>query len=67
MSSNHLRTARLERDYTQKSLADAVGISRVHLNNIEHGRSRPSGRVAFELFRLTGVSPIVLREGGPNA
>lgn len=38
---------------TQRSFADAVGLSRSHLNEIISGRKRPSLDLAFAIARAT--------------
>lgn len=47
--------ARKAAGFSQTSLASAVGISRVSLVNIEHGRQRPPIVVLWELADAVGV------------
>ncbi len=61
--------ARKNKQMTQQELADAVGITRSFLANLERGKYSPSLKVAFDLARvlerkvehlfadLTGVTP----------
>jgi transcriptional regulator with XRE-family HTH domain len=48
-----IKTRRRERSITQRSLADRVGVTFVHLSHIENGRAAPSlsllCRIADEL------------------
>jgi putative transcriptional regulator len=47
-----LINARKGKRMTQEQLAEAVGITRAYLANIERGKHAPSLRVAFELARV---------------
>lgn len=51
---NRLRVLRAERNWTQETLADALGVSRQTVNSIENGRYDPSLGVAFGLARVFG-------------
>lgn len=46
---NRLRAARAEREWTQKSLAARVDVSRQTINAIETGKYAPSLPLAFKL------------------
>lgn len=52
--------ARKAAGFSQTSLAAAVGISRVSLVNIEHGRQRPPIAVLWDLAEAVGVEVIEL-------
>lgn len=47
-----LINARKGKRMTQEQLAEAVGITRAYLANIERGKHAPSLRVAFEIARV---------------
>jgi putative transcriptional regulator len=42
---------RKEKGYTQKKLAQQIGISRSYYNDIEHGKD-PSGKVALRICEI---------------
>lgn len=46
-----LRKKRIEAGMTQRELADAVGVTRNHICQIERGRVHPSPKVAQEIGR----------------
>lgn len=46
---NHVRRARLERNWSQGLLAQKTGVARQTINSIENGRSVPSLELAFKL------------------
>ncbi|MBO9457310.1 helix-turn-helix transcriptional regulator [Paracoccus sp. R12_1] len=48
-----LRAYLSDEGVTQKTFAEAVGLSRSHLNEIISGRKRPSLDVAFAIARAT--------------
>lgn len=52
--------ARKAAGFSQTSLAAAVGISRVSLVNIEHGRQRPPIAVLWDLAEAVGVEVMEL-------
>ena len=55
MSKNlKLKTARAERDMTQKALADAAGVSRQTINAIEQGEYNPTIKLCLTICRALG-------------
>ena len=57
------QTARAIRDhlgFTQERMAEELGISVVHLSNIENNKSAPSRRIVDRYRELTGIDPYVL-------
>ena len=54
MKSN-LKTLRAARDWTQESLASAVGVSRYAINALETERHNPSLDLAFRLASAFGL------------
>lgn len=55
-----LREVRNLRGMTQAGAAKMVGLSAVHLCNVESGESVPSPRVLFSLCEFYGVTPGML-------
>ena len=53
---NHLRDIRLEKQLTQESLADAVGVTRQSIIAIEKKKFIPSVKLSLELALALGVS-----------
>ena len=53
---NRLRDIRLEKQLTQESLADAVGVTRQSIIAIEKEKFVPSVKLALELAQALGVS-----------
>ncbi len=53
---NRLRDIRLEKQLTQESLADAVGVTRQSIIAIEKSKFVPSVKLALELAHVLGVS-----------
>ena len=53
---NRLKILRAERDWTQRQLADELGVSRQTVNAIETGRFDPSLPLAFAIARVMGQS-----------
>ena len=51
-----IKVARAEKDMTQKSLAEAVGISRQTMNAIEQGEFNPTIRLCRTICRVLGKS-----------
>ena len=51
---NRIRDLRVERDWTQQQLADAVGVSRQSINSIERDRYVPSLQLALTFGRVFG-------------
>ena len=53
---NCLRDIRLEKQLTQESLGDAVGVTRQSIIAIEKAKFVPSVKLALELAQALGVS-----------
>ena len=51
-----IKTARTEKDMTQKALAEAVGVSRQTMNAIEQGEYNPTIRLCRAICRVLGKS-----------
>ena len=51
---NRLKVLRAERDWSQASLAEHLGVSRQTVNAIETGKYDPSLPLAFTISRLIG-------------
>lgn len=51
-----IKAARAEKDWTQKALAEAVGISRQTMNAIEQGEYNPTIRLCRSICRALGKS-----------
>lgn len=51
-----IKVARAQLDMTQKSLAEAVGISRQTMNAIEQGEYNPTIRLCRNICRVLGKS-----------
>ena len=56
MRNTRIRAARVERDMTQKDLADAVGVSRQTMNAIEQGNYNPTIRLCRAICGVLGKS-----------
>jgi putative transcriptional regulator len=54
--NNRLKEVRLERNFTQEALADAVGVTRQTIIAIEKGKFGPTVTLALALARELGVS-----------
>lgn len=52
--TNQVKALRLERDWTQQQLAEAVGVSRQSINSIERDRYVPSLALALTFARVFG-------------
>lgn len=52
---NRLRVIRAERRWSQKDLADQIGVSRQTVNAIETGKYHPSLPLAFKIARLVDL------------
>lgn len=67
-----LKSQRKKRKMTQKEIAEIVGISRSYYNDIENGRTIPSGKTMFKInevlpiFILFNDADRVLFRGGVN-
>jgi putative transcriptional regulator len=53
---NRLKVLRAERDWTQATLADELGVSRQTINAIEKEKFDPSLPLAFKVARLFELS-----------
>jgi putative transcriptional regulator len=64
--TNQVKALRLERDWTQQQLAEAVGVSRQSINSIERDRYVPSLALALTFARVFGrpVESIFQLEAG---
>ena len=51
---NSLRVIRAERSWSQKDLADRLGVSRQTVNALETGKYDPSLPLAFKIAALVG-------------
>lgn len=60
--SNNLKTLRAYHGLTQEGLAEAAGISKNYLAEIETGRKYPSNTVYLRLSTALGVAPARLLE-----
>lgn len=49
-----LKVARVEKDMTQKELAEAVGVSRQTVNAIEQGEYNPTIKLCRAICRILG-------------
>ena len=47
--NNRIKVLRAERDWSQQSLADKVGVSRQAINAVERGKHDPSLQLAFDI------------------
>ena len=52
----NIRAARKMRKLTLESLAEKVGVGRIHLGEIERGKKLPSMKVFIQLVETLGVS-----------
>ena len=64
--ATRIKKLRLERNLSQKQLADELGITRVAVLKWENGENKPSRRL-FDLARFFGVSEEYLIQGQENA
>lgn len=53
---NKLKVLRAERDWSQATLAEKLGVSRQTVNAIETGKYDPSLPLAFKLARVFGMA-----------
>jgi len=53
--NNRLRDLRMERGWSQATLAEALSVSRQTVNAIENGRYDPSLPLAFAIAALFGL------------
>ena len=51
-----IKIARVEKDLTQKALAEAVGVSRQTMNAIEQGEYNPTIKLCRAICRVLGKS-----------
>lgn len=51
-----IRSARMKKGYTQDQLSEMLGITLVHLANIEGGRRNPSVPLLFQMMELLDFS-----------
>lgn len=51
---NRMYVARAEVRMSQEALAEKVGVSRVHINQVETGRATPSVSVAIRIGKALG-------------
>ncbi len=58
-----LKQARSLKGYTQTSLADAIGVSRGVITNIEHEKSEPQQLVIREICYVLGINKSWLLDG----
>ena len=56
MRNTRIKTARAEKDMTQKELADAVGVTRQTVNAIEQGAYNPTIRLCRAICKVLGKS-----------
>tara|TARA_R110000868_G_scaffold134523_8_gene346586 strand:+ start:2222 stop:2434 length:213 start_codon:yes stop_codon:yes gene_type:complete len=47
--NNRIKVLRAERDWSQQSLADRIGVSRQAVNAVERGKHDPSLQLAFDI------------------
>jgi putative transcriptional regulator len=52
---NNINALRIEKQMTQQTLADAVGVTRATINAMEKGAYNPSLELAFRLARFFEV------------
>lgn len=67
--NNRLKLLRVERDWTQGDLAEALGVSRQTVNALETGKYDPSLPLAFRIGSLFGlaIEEIFQPDGSPQA
>jgi putative transcriptional regulator len=53
---NRVKELRIERQWTQEDLAEAVGVSRQSINSIERDRYVPSLKLALLFARVFGLA-----------
>lgn len=51
-----IRAARMKKGYTQEALSERLGITLVHLANIEGSRRKPSVPLLFQMMELLDFS-----------
>ena len=49
--NNKIKVLRAEREWSQQTLADKVGVSRQAINAVERGKHAPSLQLAFDIAR----------------
>ena len=64
-----IRSARMKKGYTQEALSEQLGITLVHLANIEGSRRKPSVPLLFQMMELLdfSVDALVFPERGAQA
>jgi len=55
---NRLKEIRLKEGYTQKSLAEAVGLTQPAISRIESGEDTPSLHVFFKICKILKLTTI---------
>lgn len=55
-----IKRIREGRGLTQRAAAEVLGISDVHLCNLEHGKLRPSSALLDKMFEAWGVDVYIL-------
>lgn len=60
---NNLRTRRQSTGLTQRAAARDLGLTPVHLCNLERGHSTPSHSLLLAIAELYGVAPATLLAG----
>lgn len=63
-----IRFARMKKGYTQEALSELLGITLVHLANIEGSRRKPSVPLLFQMMELLdfSVDALVFPERGQS-
>ncbi|HDZ08302.1 helix-turn-helix transcriptional regulator [Pseudohongiella sp.] len=52
---NRIKVLRAERDWSQQSLAEEIGVSRQAVNAVERGKHDPSLQLAFDIAEQFGM------------
>jgi putative transcriptional regulator len=55
MKQNNLNKIRIQKGKTQKDIADAVGMSRAHVQTIEYYKVSPNVHMALKIADYLGV------------
>lgn len=56
MFPKKLKTLRTRRGLSQRALAEVLGLTHTHIQNLENGKSSPGAEVVVKLARLFGVT-----------